>query len=61
MLAGAWREAEMALLAWQRRALQSSQLRVAASTGQVALSLCPASLAGLQSCWLPLAAWQVAP
>lgn len=49
----------MALLAWQRRALQSSQLRISASTGQVALDLCPRSLAGLQSCWQPFAAWQV--
>ena len=49
----------MARLAWQERALQSSQLRIAASTGQVALSLSPGSLGGLQSCWQPLAAWQV--
>ena len=49
----------MARLAWQERALQSSQLRIAASTGQVALSLSPGSLVGLQSCWQPLAAWQV--
>ena len=51
----------MALLAWQDRALQPSQLRVSASMGQIGLDLSPRSLAGLQTCWQPLAAWQVSP